>query len=369
MFDAHTAPTSGTTPVYRFYNSQTGTHFYTMSEQEKDHVIATYPVFVYEGARYYAPAESAAGRMPLYRFFNTSTGAHFYTTSAEERDHVARTWPWFAFEGTSYYVFAAAASTSGGNTTRNTWRQHDTSAGQHHASTRNHDASARRQYNATAATSRPQIALALSSAVVTVPASITVTATGVGDPDGTVARVSFYMNGAKLVGPDRRRPTRTRSACRPPAPTRSRRSHRQRRRQSRTTLDPNRRCGGGRSAGRDSEARRLAPAQPGDVRRVASRSRARRRAAASPAWIDDQFTQPSPAIRTPSTTASSSRTTPDCTTQMPTARDYPGDSPQAMCARDHLTLAMLQRDFFTNAVYGRRTSCASASRGRCRRSS
>ena len=141
VFDAHTDPTTGTTPVYRFYNSQTGTHFYTMSEQEKNHVIATYPVFVYEGARYYAPAESAAGRMPLYRFFNTRTGARFYTTSAEERDHVARTWPWFAFEGTSYYVFVAAASTSVGNTTP--------SPG-HHTSTRNHDASARRQYNATA---------------------------------------------------------------------------------------------------------------------------------------------------------------------------------------------------------------------------
>ena len=57
------------------------------------------------------------------------------------------------------------------------------------------------------------------------------------------------------------------------------------------------------------------------------------------------------AIRIPSTTGSSSRTTADCTTQMPGGGNYPGDSPQAMCARDHLTLACIQRDFFTNAVY------------------
>ena len=37
---------------------------------------------------------------------------------------------------------------------------------------------------------------------------------------------------------------------------------------------------------------------------------------------------------------------------MPNGNGYPADSPQAMCARDHLTLAMVQRDFFTNAMYG-----------------
>src|SRR5258708_2459798 len=41
------------TPVSRFYNLRTGTHFYTASSIERDHVILTYPQFLYEGVAYY----------------------------------------------------------------------------------------------------------------------------------------------------------------------------------------------------------------------------------------------------------------------------------------------------------------------------
>ena len=40
--------------VYRFYNTATGTHFYTILESEKDLVIQTMPSFIYEGAKFYA---------------------------------------------------------------------------------------------------------------------------------------------------------------------------------------------------------------------------------------------------------------------------------------------------------------------------
>jgi hypothetical protein len=39
-----------------------------------------------------------------------------------------------------------------------------------------------------------------------------------------------------------------------------------------------------------------------------------------------------------------------CATQDPQKKNYAADSPQAICARDHLTLAGIQRDFFTNAI-------------------
>lgn len=45
---------AGTSPVYRFYNTQTGTHFFTISEAEKDYVIVTYPQFTFEGIAWYA---------------------------------------------------------------------------------------------------------------------------------------------------------------------------------------------------------------------------------------------------------------------------------------------------------------------------
>jgi photosystem II stability/assembly factor-like uncharacterized protein len=92
-------------PVFRFYNTQTGAHFYTASATERDHVLATWPQFLYEGAAFFAAAADPGGALPIYRFFNTQTGAHFYTASAAERDKVIATLPQFVFEGISFYGF------------------------------------------------------------------------------------------------------------------------------------------------------------------------------------------------------------------------------------------------------------------------
>jgi|KBSSwiStaDraftv2_1062776.scaffolds.fasta_scaffold06390_7 uncharacterized protein (DUF1800 family) len=67
-------------------------------------------------------------------------------------------------------------------------------------------------------------------------------------------------------------------------------------------------------------------------------------------WIDDQFTKPISGYPDTKYNKIQLSTSVDCTTQMPGGGNYPGDSPQAICARDHLTLAMVQRDFFTNAL-------------------
>ena len=67
-------------------------------------------------------------------------------------------------------------------------------------------------------------------------------------------------------------------------------------------------------------------------------------------WIDDQFTKPISGYPDTKYNRIQLSTSVDCTTQMPGGGNYPGDSPQAMCSRDHLTLAMVQRDFFTNAL-------------------
>ncbi|HZQ62461.1 MAG TPA: DUF1800 family protein [Casimicrobiaceae bacterium] len=119
---AESAP--GTSPVYRFFNKQTGTHFYTASESEKDYVIATYPALVFEGPAYYLSQGPGADRTALYRFYNTKTGAHFYTTSAQERDNVIATYPQFAYEGTAFYVYADSTPPEAANvvTTLDAWR-------------------------------------------------------------------------------------------------------------------------------------------------------------------------------------------------------------------------------------------------------
>jgi len=95
---------AGATAVYRFFNTTTGTHFYTASEAEKDSVLATLPQYSFEGVSYYAYNSTGPEQDALFRFFNTLTGTHFYTTSVSERDTVRATLSQYEYEGIAYYV-------------------------------------------------------------------------------------------------------------------------------------------------------------------------------------------------------------------------------------------------------------------------
>jgi hypothetical protein len=61
-------------------------------------------VYQYEEIGWYAYANNAVGTVPLYRFFNTSNGVHFYTISTAERDSVIANLKQFNYEGIAYYV-------------------------------------------------------------------------------------------------------------------------------------------------------------------------------------------------------------------------------------------------------------------------
>ena len=63
--------------VFRFFNTQTGTHFFTQSTVERDNILDTLPQFSFEGEAYKGYTEQVDGSIPLYRFFNTQTGTHF----------------------------------------------------------------------------------------------------------------------------------------------------------------------------------------------------------------------------------------------------------------------------------------------------
>lgn len=96
------------TAVHRFWSSVTSRYFYTLSEQEKDWLIATYPDFwTYQGLAFHACADKYnADLAPVYRFWSARLGAHFYTISKAERDWLiskcSYTW---AYEGTAYYAY------------------------------------------------------------------------------------------------------------------------------------------------------------------------------------------------------------------------------------------------------------------------
>ena len=97
-------PLSGqSTPVYRFFNEDTGVHLYTISETERD-AVENLDNFIFEGEAFSAYETEVEGSIPIYRFFNSTTGAHFYTPSATERDSVENDLADFQSEGIAYYA-------------------------------------------------------------------------------------------------------------------------------------------------------------------------------------------------------------------------------------------------------------------------
>lgn len=93
--------------VYRFYNTSANSHFYTINEDERRSVIANYPAFREEGISWYARKTEGEGSIAMYRFYNMNTGSHFYTINVSERDFVIANYTHLRFEGTSYYVWSS----------------------------------------------------------------------------------------------------------------------------------------------------------------------------------------------------------------------------------------------------------------------
>ena len=95
------APVSSNSPVYRLYNPYSSDHHYTMDEGERDYLSQT--GWNYEGIGWYS---DDAKSVPLYRQFNPNEviGTHNYTTSLEENDWLC-TIGWQA-EGIGWYGVA-----------------------------------------------------------------------------------------------------------------------------------------------------------------------------------------------------------------------------------------------------------------------
>lgn len=117
-------------PLYRFYNSVTGAHFYTISDDQAQRVRDLYsPPFDDEGIGYYVYSEAASDRTAVYKFYNATTGAHLYVAGEEARDSVLdRFSDLFAIEPRTgepaFYVNSEATGTP-------VYRFYNTSTGTH----------------------------------------------------------------------------------------------------------------------------------------------------------------------------------------------------------------------------------------------
>lgn len=160
-FFAYPTQDPGTIPVYRFYHTGNGSHVYTASEAEKTSILTNFPIYTYEGAVFYAEASAASGAMPLYRLYNSKLGTHFFTTSGTEANSAVATWPWFANEGSTFYVRPGPGQPGNG------------------------------------ANIAPSASLSTATTQVMVGDSVKLTALAA-DPDGTVAKVDYFLASAKI---------------------------------------------------------------------------------------------------------------------------------------------------------------------------
>jgi hypothetical protein len=102
-------------PVYRFWSSQLGGHFYTIDEAEKDNLIAQYPdVWTFEGPVFFAWPEGRqpVGARPVYRFWSDVLAGHFYTIDEAERDNLLDQYQavW-TYEGIAWYAYETPVGT------------------------------------------------------------------------------------------------------------------------------------------------------------------------------------------------------------------------------------------------------------------
>ncbi len=81
---SHPVDTRKRISMYRVYNPNSGEHFYTASEVERDFLVKA--GWHNEGIGWYAPEDGD----PVFRMYNPNSGDHHYTLEVEERDDLVK---------------------------------------------------------------------------------------------------------------------------------------------------------------------------------------------------------------------------------------------------------------------------------------
>ena len=105
VFHAYTQAGEGLVAVHRFYNRKTDSHVYTINDSERAAMQADAATFGYDGIAWYAKAEATSDTVQIFRFRNTQSGRYFYSASVGERDFVIATYVDLKYEGVSYNVW------------------------------------------------------------------------------------------------------------------------------------------------------------------------------------------------------------------------------------------------------------------------
>lgn len=102
-----TKATKNSQPLYRFYNRSNGSHFYTASPGEKATIESRWAAtYAYEGETFkVSPVNDTGTKAPVFRFYNTRNGSHFFTANDSEANTVRTLWPGtYRDEGVAFYL-------------------------------------------------------------------------------------------------------------------------------------------------------------------------------------------------------------------------------------------------------------------------
>jgi peroxidase len=101
------ADIAGAEEVYRFFNTQTGAHLYTMDEVEKSYIENNLSNYNYEGIKFYAfeDAPQDIETLPVFRMLNSQSGSHLFTVDQVEIDYIQNNLPHFSLEGNNGVAF------------------------------------------------------------------------------------------------------------------------------------------------------------------------------------------------------------------------------------------------------------------------
>jgi hypothetical protein len=94
-------------PVYRFWSGRS--HFYTISASERVTILTYYQgVWTPEGIAFYAYSEGSepTGCKAVYRFWNTGTGTHLFTMDENEATELMTQYSYlYTYEGVAFYAY------------------------------------------------------------------------------------------------------------------------------------------------------------------------------------------------------------------------------------------------------------------------
>lgn len=101
---ATTTTDPNASPIYRFFDSSNGAHFFTASATEARNLASTRPDMIAEQPSFDEHLTRQTGDTPVYRFFDTHAGTHFFTASATEQASLVAARSNLTYEGIAFYA-------------------------------------------------------------------------------------------------------------------------------------------------------------------------------------------------------------------------------------------------------------------------